>query len=49
MWRKGKPIFLLMKMEIDKATMENTMESPEKIKNKTTIQPINSTLGYFPE
>ena len=49
MWKKGNTIFMLMKMQIGKATMENTMESPQKIKNKTTIQPINSTLGYFPE
>ena len=47
MWKKRNPTFLLMKMQIGKATMENSMVFPQK--NKTTIQPINSTLAYFPE
>ena len=29
--------------------MENSMEMPQKIKNKTTIQPRNSTFGYLPK
>ena len=29
--------------------MEKNMEIPQKIKNKTTIQSSNSTLGYLPE
>ena len=37
MWRKGNPCILLMGMEIDVATMENSMEVSQKIKNRTTI------------
>ena len=29
------------------ATMQNCMEMPPKIKNRTTIQSSNSTSGYF--
>ena len=29
--------------------MENGMEIPQKIKNRTTIQSSNSTSGYIPE
>ena len=28
MWRKGNPLALLMGMQIDKVTMENSMEIP---------------------
>jgi len=31
MWRKGNPLALLMGMPINTATMENSMESPEKL------------------
>ena len=34
---------------IDTATMENSMEVPQKTKNRTTIQPSNSLLGIYPE
>ena len=27
-WRKGNPLALLMGMQVDTATMENSMESP---------------------
>ena len=37
MWRKENPFALLMGMQIDTATMENTMESPQETRNKTTI------------
>ena len=38
MWRKGKPPgTLLMVMQIGTGTMENSMEVPQKIKNRTTI------------
>ena len=35
MWRKGNPV--LMGMLAGTATMENSMEIPQKIKNRTTI------------
>ena len=36
-------------MQIGAATMENSMEFPQKIKNRTTILSSNSTTGYLPE
>ena len=36
-WRKGKPLTLWVGMQIDIATMENSMEIPLKTKNRTTI------------
>ena len=36
-WRKGKPLTLLVGMQIDIATKENSMEIPLKTKNRTTI------------
>ena len=37
MWRKGNPYALLMGMQIGAATMENSMEIPQKLKNRTNI------------
>ena len=37
MWGKGKPCALLVRLNIGAATMGNSMEVPQKIKNKTTI------------
>ena len=37
MWRKGNPCVLLVGMYIGAATMENSMEIPQKIKNKTSV------------
>ena len=31
------------------ATVKNSMEFPQKIKNRNTIQSSNSTCGYLPE
>ena len=36
-WRKGNCRILLVGMEIDAATMEDSMEIPLKTRNKTTI------------
>ena len=33
---------------IDKATMENNMEVPQKTKGRTTKQPRNLTTGHIP-
>ena len=49
MWRKMKPHSLLVRMEIGAATMENSMEIPQKIKNRTIIWSSNSTSGYLSE
>ena len=36
-WRKGNSLALLVEMQIDTDTMENSMEIPLKTRNKTTI------------
>ena len=37
MWKKGKIFALLVEMQIDIATIENSMEVPQKIKNGTVF------------
>ena len=37
MWRKGNPFVLLVGMQTGAATLENSMEVPQKIKNRTTL------------
>ena len=38
---------LLVGLQIGAATMENNMEFPHKINDKTTTWPINSTSAYL--
>ena len=45
--RKGNPHALLVGMEIDRATTENCMEVPQKVKNRTTISSSNFSSGYL--
>ena len=47
MWRKGKPHALLVGMQAGATTMENSMEYPRKLKNRTAIQYMNSTSAYL--
>ena len=47
MWRKGKPFALLVGMQTDAAILENSMEAPQKIKNRTTLCPSNCTIRYL--
>ena len=47
MWRKRNSHALLVGMQIRAATMENSMEIPQKIKNRTTIWSRNPTPGYI--
>ena len=47
--RKGNPWTLLVGMKIGAATMENSMEVPQKTKNRTAIWSSNSTPGYISE
>ena len=49
MWRKGNPYALLVGIQIGADTMENSMEIPQKIKNRTTTQSSNCTPGYLPQ
>ena len=43
MWREGNSFALLMEMQTGAATLENSMEVPQKIENRTTLQPSNCT------
>ena len=48
-WRKGNALALLMGISIDTATMEESMESPLKTRNKTTYNAAIPLLGIYPE
>ena len=47
MQRKRISFALLVGMQAGAATLENSMEVPQKIKNKTTLRPSNSTTRYL--
>ena len=49
MWRKGKPCTLLVGIYIGTATVENSIEVPQKTKNRTTILSSNSTHCIYLE
>ena len=49
MWRKGNPLTLLVQMQAGTATLENSMEVPQDIKNRATLWPNNCTTGYLPQ
>ena len=48
MRRKGNPSALLVGMQTGAATVENSMEFAQKIKNGTAFWPSNSTAGSIP-
>ena len=37
MWRKGNTFALLVGMQTGAATLENSIEVPQKVKNRTTL------------
>ena len=37
MWRKGNPLTLLVGMQADAATLENSMEVPLEVENRATL------------
>ena len=47
MQRKRISFALLVGMQTDAATLENSMEVPQKIKTRTTLQPRNCTTRYL--
>ena len=49
MWRKGNPPALLVGMQPGAATVESSMELPQKIKNGPAVRPSNSTSGNTSE
>ena len=48
MWRKGIPLTLLVGMEAGTATLENSMEVPQKVENRATQDPEIVPLGIYP-
>ena len=48
MWRKGNSFALLVGLQAGAATLENSMEVPQKTKNRTTLQPSSCTTGIYP-
>ena len=48
MWRKENPSTLFVGMQTGTATVENSMEFPQKTKNGTAFWPGNSAAGIIP-
>ena len=47
--RKEIPVALLVGMQTGTATVENNMEVPQKVKNRTiTLQSSNQATGMYP-
>ena len=49
MWRKGNTSALLVGRQTGVATVESSMEFPQKIKNGTALWPSDSTSGNSSE
>ena len=45
-WRKGNPLKLLVGMQTSTTTMENSVDIPLKIENRTAIWSSNPTAGH---
>ena len=48
MWRKGNPSALLVRTQTGEATVENSMEFPQKTKNGTAFDSAIPLLGLYP-
>ena len=48
-WRKRDPLTLLVGMQADKTTVENSMEISLETRNKIIIQPSNPILHIYSE
>ena len=49
MWRKGNIFALLVGMQTGAATVESSMETPQKIKNGSAFWPRDLTFGNVSE
>ena len=49
MWRKGNPSALLVRMQAFAVTVENSIESPQKIKMKLPFDLAIPLLGLYPK
>ena len=48
MGRRRNPLTLLVGMEVGTATLENSVEVPQKVETRATLWPSNCTTGYLP-
>ena len=48
MWRNGNPLALLVGMQTGAATLENSVEVPQKNKNNLPYDPAVALLGIYP-
>ena len=48
MWRKGNPSALLVGMQTGEATVENSMEFPQKTKMELAFDPAIPLMGLYP-
>ena len=48
MWRNGTPLALLVGMQTGAATLENSVEVPQKIKIDLLYDPAIALLGIYP-
>ena len=48
-WRKGNLLALLVGMQTGAASLENSMEFPQKVKNRTTYNRANALLDIYPK
>ena len=49
MWSKGSPSALLVGMQTGAATMDNSMEVTQIVKNRTTLDPGIALRGIYPK
>ena len=49
MWRKGNPSVLLIRMQTGAATVENSMESLQKLKMELPFDLAIPLLGVYPK
>ena len=48
-WRKRNPLVLLVGIQTGAVTVEESMEVPQKVKSRTTLQSSNHTTEYLPQ
>ena len=49
LWRKGNPSALLVGMQTGAATVENSMEFPQKLKLELPFDPVIPLLRLYPK
>ena len=49
MWRKRKFLTLLVGMQAGTATLENSVEVPQDVKNRATYDPAIALLSIYPK